>query len=390
MADRANDTCADPAGKAGQGASGLLKDQLRGLAGTAGKLALGAVAQKVERRTEQLRGYASGDTPKLVGQLAGAEGGGGRAKGIAKLAFGGLKKKLGGLKDGLKEKLGFGGGGKGGGQQKLKVTNIVESIDIGAPVRVVYNTWTQFQDWPKFTKKLEKVVQDSDEKITWQVKIWWSRRTWESTIREQVPDERIIWRSKGAKGYVDGAVTFHELGPELTRVLLVLEYNPKGMFEYIGNWWRAQGRRVRLEFKHIRRHIMSEVMQAPDEAEGWRGVIHEGEVVKDHETALREEQEDEGRGPEEEEPEEGAAEDTEESEATEEEDLEPEEGEEPEEEDEEEDEEAAEPEPARRRRGEAARASRRRPESRGEQEPPRRGRPRGGEGRPARRRAREE
>ena len=67
-----------------------------------------------------------------------------------------------------------------------------------------------------------------------------------------MPDSHIVWRSKGAKGHVDGAVTFPELGPNLTRVLLVLEYHPQGLFERTGNLWRAQGRRARLEFKHFR------------------------------------------------------------------------------------------------------------------------------------------
>jgi uncharacterized membrane protein len=43
--------------------------------------------------------------------------------------------------------------------------------------------------------------------------VFWSHRTWEATLREQVPDDKIVWRSKGAKGHVDGAVTFHELAP---------------------------------------------------------------------------------------------------------------------------------------------------------------------------------
>ena len=54
-----------------------------------------------------------------------------------------------------------------------------------------------------------------------------------------------MWRSKGDKGHVDGAVTFHEIGPNLTRILIVLEYYPQGLFERIGNIWEAQGRRAR-------------------------------------------------------------------------------------------------------------------------------------------------
>ena len=107
-----------------------------------------------------------------------------------------------------------------------------------------------------------------------------------------MPDSHIVWRSTGAKGHVDGAVTFTEVGPNLTRVLLVMEYWPKGLFEQTGNLWRAQGRRARLEFKHFRRHAMTNVILRQEEVEGWRGEIRDSEVVKTHEEALEEEQQE--------------------------------------------------------------------------------------------------
>jgi hypothetical protein len=173
------------------------------------------------------------------------------------------------------------------------VTNIVESIDVGVPVQLAYNQWTQFRDFPTFMKKVENVEQAEDEKLNWKAQVFWSHRTWESTIVEQQPDERIVWRSKGQKGHVDGAVTFHALTPTLTRVVLVLEYHPQGLFERTGNLWRAQGRRVRLELKHYERHVMAHAVLNAEDIEGWRGVIEDGEIVKDHETAL----EEEGREP---------------------------------------------------------------------------------------------
>jgi len=127
-------------------------------------------------------------------------------------------------------------GGKGGGK-KVKVTNIVEQIDVGAPIDVVYDQWTQFQDFSNFMKKVENVDQNEDQKLEFKAQILWSHRTWQATILEQVPDERIIWRSSGDKGRVDGAVTFHELAPDLTRVIVVLEYHPQGLFERTGNLW---------------------------------------------------------------------------------------------------------------------------------------------------------
>lgn len=198
-----------------------------------------------------------------------------------------LSRGFGALKEKAQDVLG--GGGAGGGGKKVKVTVISEDQDIGLPLRTTYDLWTQLGDFPSFMKKLESVEQESDEKTNWKAQVLWSHRTWEATIVEQVPDSHIVWRSKGAKGYADGAVSFTSLGPNLTRVLLVIEYYPQGLFERTGNIWRAQGRRARLEFQHFRRHAMSHVLTRQDEVEGWRGEIRDSEVVTTHEEALEEE-----------------------------------------------------------------------------------------------------
>jgi hypothetical protein len=209
----------------------------------------------------------------------------------------GFGSMLSGLKD--KVKGAFGGSkGESGGKKKIKLTNIVETIDVGLPLRTTYDLWTRYTDFPTFMKKVESVTQPEDEVTQWKAQIFLSHREWEATTLEQVPDSHIIWRAKGAKGHVDGAVTFAAMGPNMTRVALVLEYHPQGLFERTGNLWRAQGRRARLEFKHFRRHAMTQALLHPDEVEGWRGEIHDGEVVKTHEEAMEEEQEESG-GPDE-------------------------------------------------------------------------------------------
>ncbi|WP_432927106.1 SRPBCC family protein [Microbispora sp. CA-135349] len=258
----------------------------KALGGLLGGLTRGRNARDLLKSAADRLGATGGGG--LLGALTSAlteNGGGGHPVRAALMAYG--KEKIKGL-------FGGGGGGKGRKGKKLKVTNIVESLDIGAPLRLVYNQWTQFEDFPTFMKKVETVEQKSDEKLGWKAQVFWSHRTWESTIIEQVPDSRIVWRSQGPKGFPDGAVTFHEITPEMTRVLLVVEYHPQGLFERIGNLWRAQGRRVRLEFKHFKRHVMTNALLRPDDIEGWRGEIRDSQVVKDHETALREEREREG------------------------------------------------------------------------------------------------
>jgi uncharacterized membrane protein len=243
-----------------------------------GDQALAAAQEKMSNVTDKLESVANGNPigmAALRATSASAEG---------KSPVGGAVK---GLVSGLGQKL---SGGGGGADKATKAMNIVESIDVGVPIRLAYNQWTQFGEFPSFMKKVESVETAEDNKLNWKAQVFLSHRSWEATIQKQVPDECIVWRSKGEKGHVDGAVTFHELGPNLTRILLILEYYPQGFFERTGNIWRAAGRRARLEFKHFRRHVMTRTILNPDEVEGWRGRIEDGEVVQTHEDALAEEQ----------------------------------------------------------------------------------------------------
>ncbi|MFE1765576.1 SRPBCC family protein [Streptomyces angustmyceticus] len=201
------------------------------------------------------------------------------------------------LKDTVKDKVKslFGKGRKGGGG-KSKSVAIVEDIDVGVPVREAYDQWTQFQEFSTFAKGVVSVDKSDDTSSNWKVKVAKSTRSWRANVTEQVPDERISWTTEGAKGTVKGVVTFHRLADNLTRVLLVLEYFPKGLFEKTGNIWRAQGRRARLDLKLYRKFIMLR----GEATDGWRGEIQDGEVVVAHEDAVAEEERDEeetGSGP---------------------------------------------------------------------------------------------
>jgi len=244
-----------------------LKEELQDALTAVAERAIEAAGDKVSDLTSRLTDVADG------GNLLG-----GGVKGS--MLTGALKGGLSGVKDKAKAALSGGGGSGSKPASPTKATNIVEQIDVGVPIDVAYNQWTQFQDFPSFMKKVEDVEQQAEEKLTWKAKIVWSHRSWEATILDQVPDDRIVWRSKGQKGHVDGSVTFHELAPNLTRILVVLEYYPQGMFERVGNIWRAQGRRARLELKHFRRHVMTRTILNPDEVEGWRGEIHESQVTR--------------------------------------------------------------------------------------------------------------
>jgi uncharacterized membrane protein len=259
-----------------------LGEQLQGLASAMADRGVSMVTDRLDGLTGRMSGSASrvaGKTIKNVADGVSAPKAALRA-GVESVKDSGLK-GVSSVKDKVSDVVGGDKDNDKGKNKKLKFTNIVEELDLPVPRAVAYQAWTQFEEFPNFMKKVENVEQQEDQTVEWKAQIFWSHRSWTAEIVDQVPNERIVWRSKGGKGHVDGAVTFHELTPDLTRMLVNLEYYPQGLFERTGNLWRAQGRRVRLELKFFRRYLTSEVLLRQEEVEGWRGEIHDGEVTEE-------------------------------------------------------------------------------------------------------------
>lgn len=260
----------------------MLRDELSDFLGAQVEHLVDKAGEKLGDVTDQLL-----DTAENGGSGGSLLGIGGRIlKGDSPLkAFVGEKAK--GLKDNVMDKVkSVFGGGRGGKSGSTKVMNIIEVLDVGVPIRVAYNYWTQYEEFSDFTKGVRSVSRNDETASDWKVKVGPSTRGWKATVQEQVPDDRIVWSSEGAKGTTHGCVSFHELTPDLTRIVLVVEYYPSGFFEKTGNLWRAQGRRLRLDFKNFQRYVTF----ADEDVEGWRGEIRDGEVVRSHEEALEEEE----------------------------------------------------------------------------------------------------
>ncbi|MGW2033694.1 SRPBCC family protein [Streptomyces sp. NPDC001811] len=284
------------AGQATGGASALtglahseaadrLKEEAREYLSAQGQRLLAGFGRKLGQTTGKLNDIAEGKSPGFA-KLA-LEGGRKLAEGKGPLRSA-LELGASHAKDKVMGTLrGLGGSkGKKGGAGK-KPTVIIESVDVGVPLRTAYDQWTQYQSFSTFAKGVKSASRADDTHSDWQAKIFWSSRSWKAKTTEQIPDYRIQWTSEGPKGTTKGVVSFHRLEENLTRVLLVIEYYPTGLFEKTGNIWRAQGRRARLDLKNFARFITLK-----GEAEdSWRGEIRDGEVVRSHEDALAEEEE---------------------------------------------------------------------------------------------------
>ncbi len=144
------------------------------------------------------------------------------------------------------------------------------SIEVNAPLQVVYNQWTQFEEFPRFMESVDEVRQDGPKRLFWKAKIAGKDKQWEAEIIEQVPDKRIAWVSVDGTPNT-GEVTFECMEFERTLITLTMEYEPEGFLEMAGDVLGIPSGQVEEDLNRFRDFIE----QTGRETGGWRGRIGE-------------------------------------------------------------------------------------------------------------------
>jgi uncharacterized membrane protein len=145
-------------------------------------------------------------------------------------------------------------------------------VDVDRPVSTVYNQWTQFEEFPFFMEGVKEVRQLDDTHLHWRADIWGKEKEWDAEITEQEPDRRISWKSVGGAGNA-GTVRFEPLGPESTRVRLVMAYDPEGVVENVGDALGLFTARVENSVQDFKRFMESR----NNETGAWRGEVKDSE-----------------------------------------------------------------------------------------------------------------
>jgi uncharacterized membrane protein len=145
---------------------------------------------------------------------------------------------------------------------------IEESINVNVPVSTAYNQWTQFTDFPNFMDSVQEVRQIDNTHLHWRARIAGKDEEWDAEITEQVPDERIAWRSTGGVNNA-GVVTFNKLSDGSTRIKLRMDYTPQGIDEQIGD---ALGL-VRMQTRGNLQRFKQMLESRGKETGAWRGSV---------------------------------------------------------------------------------------------------------------------
>lgn len=153
------------------------------------------------------------------------------------------------------------------------MSTVKEAVDVEVPVHTAYNQWTQFEEFPRFMEGVEEVRQLDDRHNHWTTKIGGVRREFDTEIVDQLPDDRITWRSVGGDTEQRGSVRFERLDDTHTRVELTMDVEPSGMAEKGADALGIIDRRVKGDMRRFKDYIE----ERGGETGAWRGRIRPGE-----------------------------------------------------------------------------------------------------------------
>ncbi len=148
------------------------------------------------------------------------------------------------------------------------MASVEKSIDVDVPISVAYNQWTQFEEFPRFMGGVESIVQQDDTHTHWVVKVGGVEREFDAVITEQIPDERIAWKSTEGESHA-GVVTFHRLDDAKTRVALQMDWKPEGVVEAAGALIGVDDAQVKKDLDRFKELIESQGF----ETGAWRGEV---------------------------------------------------------------------------------------------------------------------
>ncbi|WP_250008966.1 SRPBCC family protein [Actinoplanes sp. M2I2] len=149
------------------------------------------------------------------------------------------------------------------------MSTVTESVDVEVPVRTAYNQWTQFEEFPRFMEGVQEIRQLDATHTHWKTEIAGVKREFDAEITEQLPDERVAWKSTEGEKQA-GVVTFHRLDDTKTRVTVQMDFEPQGVVENVGDKLGVLDRRVKGDLKRFKEYIEG---RGGVETGAWRGQV---------------------------------------------------------------------------------------------------------------------
>jgi uncharacterized membrane protein len=127
-------------------------------------------------------------------------------------------------------------------------------IEVRAPVSAAYRQWTCFEEFPFFMEGIKEVRRVDENQLLWHAEILGQDIRWEAVVTEQIPLRRIAWES--VTGHPNrGTIDFTGIDPLSSRMNLVIDYQPLGVAEELGDAFGLLSQRVDAEMERFKQHM---------------------------------------------------------------------------------------------------------------------------------------
>jgi uncharacterized membrane protein len=101
-----------------------------------------------------------------------------------------------------------------------------ESIEVQAPVEVVFAYWSNFENFPNFMQNIEEVRMIGEDTSHWRVKGPLGKSVeFDAKTTEKDPNRGIEWNTVDGELMTSGEVRFEEVQPDRTRVEVTMNYS---------------------------------------------------------------------------------------------------------------------------------------------------------------------
>ncbi|MEU3962616.1 SRPBCC family protein [Streptomyces buecherae] len=152
------------------------------------------------------------------------------------------------------------------------MSTVKEAVEVAVPLSKAYDQWTQFEEFPRFMEGVEEVRQIDDRHNHWTTSIGGVRREFDTEIVDQLPDDRITWRTVDGDTQQRGTVRFERLDDARTRVELTMDVEPTGLAEKGADALGVIGRRVTGDLNRFK-----DFVERGGTEGAWRGRIRPGD-----------------------------------------------------------------------------------------------------------------
>jgi uncharacterized membrane protein len=134
------------------------------------------------------------------------------------------------------------------------MTEAQYSATVDVPLAAAYKQWIDFESFPQFLDAVTNVETTSETYSHWTLSVGRLTREFDAEILEQLPEQRVAWRTIGGDISFSGRAEFEAVDGDSTRVTLTVVWQPSTATERAAAALGADDRTVRMALRSFKQH----------------------------------------------------------------------------------------------------------------------------------------